>query len=219
MNDESKSNVSRDWDSGPPRGLTKEPDRESSKEPSRMSPREAGQGPNNGSDQREKSLRGDTASKTSPLPAAEDSKSAPISVSELEKQLLSGNDSGKKSVNTVNSNNIDDLTIDDVKSVAHDMRKILAESHMARTVPQGNDDEEADLNMDHIKSLIDKLDDEVICMFISLLKIYIYMVCIRTAIGILVLTAFRSSVKDNPSKMFLVYSNQYKLFAMTKMTG
>ena len=172
MNDESKSNVPRDWDTGPSRGLTKEPDKESSKERSRMSPREAGQCPNDGSDQREKNQRGDTASsKTSPLPEAEDSKSAPISVSELEKQLLSGNDSGKKSVNTVNSNNIDDLTIDDVKSVAHDMRKILAESHMARTVPQGNDDEEADLNMDHIKSLIDKLDDEVICMFYSLLKI------------------------------------------------
>ena len=165
MNDKSKANVRGDWDSGPPRGVAKEPDGGSTKERSQISPKEAGQGPHNGSDQREPKHREDTASKSSPLPEAEDSKSVPISVSELEKQLLSGNDGGQKSVNTVNSNNVDDLTIDDVKSVAHDMRKILAESHMARTVPHRNDDEEADLNMDHIKSLIDKLDDEVICLF------------------------------------------------------
>ena len=84
-----------------------------------------------------------------------------ISVSELEKEFSSVNTKESNSRDNENARKVDDLTIDDVRSVQHDMRKILAESH-SKAFPRANDPDENAPNIeDDIKNLIDKLDDEV----------------------------------------------------------
>ncbi|XP_065061462.1 GRB10-interacting GYF protein 2-like isoform X2 [Rhopilema esculentum] len=84
-----------------------------------------------------------------------------ISVSELEKEFSSVNTKESNSRINENARKVDDLTIDDVRSVQHDMRKILAESH-SKAFPRANDHDENVPNIeDDIKNLIDKLDDEI----------------------------------------------------------
>lgn len=107
----------------------------------------------------------DRASFKSPTIREKQIGSSRVSVEEQHlKYSLPQNDNILNSVNRKTAQNDAELTMDDVRSVADGMHKILAAS---RTQPshRGNDDEVANHNIDHIKSLIEKLDDEVILPF------------------------------------------------------
>ena len=106
---------------------------------------------------RDASIEDDRPSK--PLQARKVELSALLSA-ESSKFPQSQNQNDPKFVNNKNFQNDNDLTIDDVRSVADGMHKILAASR-AQPVHRVNDDEDANHNIDHIKNLIEKLDDEV----------------------------------------------------------
>lgn len=90
--------------------------------------------------------------------------SSPSAVSNLEAEKyshLSQNKNELSFVNSKNSQNDDNLTMDDVRSVAVGMRKILSASN-TQSSHRSQEDEVSNHNIDHIRNLIEKLDDEVI---------------------------------------------------------
>ena len=95
------------------------------------------------------------------------SKPAAISVSELEKELTNNNNK-KTETNSVNINNHNSsLTIDEVSAVARDMKKILSDGQKSSAGQHTKGDQDAELTMDHVKNLLEKLDDEVRLLFIA----------------------------------------------------
>ena len=81
-------------------------------------------------------------------------------------------------VNIRSAQNDDNLTMDDVRSVADGMQKILAAGQSQRG-RRAHDDEDADHNIDHIRNLIDNLDDEVSILLIFQVIAYIRLSCLR----------------------------------------
>ena len=100
----------------------------------------------------------------------EDRISKPLDVKELESSLmaakvespmLSQPQNELSIVNNRSPQNDDNLTMDDVRAVADGMQKILAAGRSQRG-RRAHDQEDADHNIDHIRNLIDNLDDEVV---------------------------------------------------------
>jgi len=109
-----------------------------------------------------------SASKTSlqDIGCEESRKSKPLTVEEIESSALAQTESQSKSqnelrvVNSRSSQNDENLTMEDVNAAANGMQKILT-AGQAQRGRHPNVDEDADHNIDHIKNLIEKLDDEI----------------------------------------------------------
>ena len=110
----------------------------------------------------------------------ESRKSKPLTVEELESSAITQTESQKQSisqnelkvVNSRSSKNDDNLTMEDVHAAANGMQKILTAGQTQRG-RHPNVDEDADHNIDHIKNLIEKLDDEVSSLEVVLLVLHL----------------------------------------------
>ncbi len=102
----------------------------------------------------------------SPQSVPETSKPVAISVSDLEKQLTNNTRADSQNVN-IPKQNIDNIptTTTTTNDVMTEISKILGKTPGEKLAEEKNADD-ADLSMDHIKSLLDKLDDDVRCLFV-----------------------------------------------------
>ena len=102
----------------------------------------------------------------SPQSVPETSKPVAISVSDLEKQLTNNTRADSQNVNIPKQNNENiPTTTTTTNDVMTEISKILGKTPGEKLAEEKNADD-ADLSMDHIKSLLDKLDDDVRCLFV-----------------------------------------------------